>query len=53
MIRLRPYQEQALQVFQENGNRGIFDMATGTGKTFTSIACANAFYEDNKRQFLV
>jgi len=31
------YQIQAMKKWQENGYRGIFDMATGTGKTITAL----------------
>ena len=31
------YQEEAIQKWEENGYCGIFDMATGTGKTYTGL----------------
>jgi superfamily II DNA or RNA helicase len=31
------YQRQAMEKWRENGYRGIFDMATGTGKTLTAL----------------
>jgi superfamily II DNA or RNA helicase len=31
------YQLEAMQTWQSNGYRGIFDMATGTGKTLTAL----------------
>ena len=34
---LRKYQVDAISGWLENGGRGIFEMATGTGKTFTAI----------------
>lgn len=34
---LRPYQEQAINAWKENGYKGFFEMATGTGKTYTSL----------------
>lgn len=37
-IRLRLYQLEAVDSFVNHGGRGIFDMATGTGKTFTAIS---------------
>jgi superfamily II DNA or RNA helicase len=37
--KLRAYQETALQAWIANGRRGIFEMATGTGKTMTAMAC--------------
>ncbi|MCS6143124.1 DEAD/DEAH box helicase family protein [Latilactobacillus curvatus] len=53
MIELRDYQKKAIQAFQSHNNRGILDMATGTGKTFTSIACAEANFQMVKHQVLI
>ena len=39
MPRLRLYQKTAIHNWVENDYRGIFEMATGTGKTFTAIGC--------------
>lgn len=36
--RLRPYQKSAIEKWAENGYRGIFNMATGTGKTVTAVS---------------
>lgn len=36
---LRDYQEEAIDNWIDAGKRGIFEMATGTGKTFTSLGC--------------
>lgn len=36
-IYLHDYQMEALDEWEKNGFRGIFDMATGTGKTFTGL----------------
>ena len=36
---LRPYQKTAIAEWVKNGHRGIFEMATGAGKTFTGIGC--------------
>ena len=38
---LRPYQREAVDVWREKGHRGILEMATGTGKTKTAVACIN------------
>lgn len=35
--RLYPFQEKAISEFVSNGYRHFYEMATGTGKTFTSI----------------
>jgi len=42
---LRPYQQEAVNAWQENGQRGLFEMATGTGKTFTALAATEAACE--------
>lgn len=36
-IKLHDYQMNAINVWERNGFRGIFDMATGTGKTYTGL----------------
>jgi len=33
----RTYQEKAIEKWEENGRRGILDMATGTGKTIVAL----------------
>jgi superfamily II DNA or RNA helicase len=38
---LYEYQKEAVKAWNQNGFRGIFEMATGTGKTFTALACLN------------
>lgn len=53
MIELRDYQKTAISQFEMNGRSGILDMATGTGKTITSLFAANLHLEENNRQFLV
>jgi len=35
----RPYQVEAYENWMKNGYKGIFAMATGTGKTITSLNC--------------
>ena len=39
-IRLRKYQKQAIKAWVDNGHKGFFVMATGTGKTWTAIYAA-------------
>ena len=39
-IDLRHYQREAIDGWKQHNNRGIFEMATGTGKTFTALAAA-------------
>jgi len=36
-VRLREYQNTAIREWISNGSRGIYNMATGTGKTITAI----------------
>lgn len=50
---LREYQNDAIRKWQENGNRGIFEMATGTGKTFTAIGCIDKLRREHKKLFVV
>jgi len=40
IINLRPYQKEAIDSWKRMNFRGIFEMATGTGKTFTALAAA-------------
>lgn len=37
---LRPYQNDAIEAWVQAGCRGVFEMATGTGKTVTALAAA-------------
>ncbi len=43
------YQQQAIDTWAENSYCGIFDMATGTGKTFTGLGAVVRLFRDNKR----
>ena len=43
----RKYQREAYQKWTENGYNGIFAMATGTGKTITSLNCVLEEYQKN------
>ena len=43
----RPYQIDAYQAWKGRGKRGVFAMATGTGKTITSLNCALEEYRDD------
>lgn len=38
-IKLYSYQEEAIQAWKDNSFTGLFEMATGTGKTVTALAC--------------
>lgn len=41
----RDYQKEALEAWVNNGYQGIFAMATGTGKTITSLNCLLELYK--------
>ena len=45
-IKLFDYQEKAIQKWVENGYKGFYVMATGTGKTWTAIYSAKKLIED-------
>lgn len=53
MIKARGYQIDAVNSFKNNNWRGILEMATGTGKTITSLIIANEYKEECKRAFLI
>lgn len=40
----RPYQKQAFENWRKNHQKGLFAMATGTGKTLTSLNCLLQIY---------
>lgn len=40
-MKLRDYQMDAIRKWSDNNFHGIFEMATGTGKTFTALGCIN------------
>ncbi len=44
-LELRPYQEEAIGAWFRNGGRGIFAMATGSGKTITALGAATRLFE--------
>ena len=43
--KLRFYQQDALDSWFDNECRGIFELATGTGKTFTALKCLEKLYK--------
>lgn len=45
----RPYQEEAFKNWKANGQKGLFAMATGTGKTITALNCLLEIY--NSRHY--
>ncbi len=50
---LNDYQKQAIEGLINNDWKGILEMATGTGKTITSIAASMKYYEKRDRIFLI
>ncbi len=45
LITLRDYQNEAIEAWFSSGHRGLLEMATGTGKTITSLAASVRLYE--------
>ena len=43
---LRGYQDEAISNWIENDRRGVLQMATGTGKTFTAIGCLSKIIKE-------
>lgn len=52
-VKLRPYQIEAIKKWAENNLRGIFDMATGTGKTYTALAAIATLYKCKNKNLAV
>ncbi len=52
-IKLHDYQHKAIEKWREAGCRGVFEMATGTGKTITSLAAATIVYQERGRLALI
>lgn len=50
---LRDYQIKAVSSWMHNGQKGIFEMATGTGKTYAAIGCLVEVLKNEKRFFAV
>ena len=53
MRKPRDYQLEAINSWFDNGNKGIFEMATGTGKTFTAITALKRVISSEKGLFCV
>lgn len=50
---LKKHQKEALQKWQKNNYKGILELATGAGKTITSIYGAVKMYENRKKLLLI
>lgn len=50
---LYSYQNDAIDEWVKNNYHGIFDMATGTGKTYTGLGAAARVYADKKRVAII
>lgn len=50
---LREYQIEAIENWKNNGYHGIFDMATGTGKTYTGLGAVAKLFEEKKRLAII
>lgn len=48
-IKLRDYQKLAIKNWLDSGMKGIFEMATGTGKTFTALGCLNEIQKNESK----
>jgi superfamily II DNA or RNA helicase len=62
MIKIRPprkkivlwdYQVKAVKNWFDNNKKGIFEMATATGKTFAALACAQELKKEHKSLAIV
>src|SRR5690606_35186224 len=52
-LELRPYQIEAIRAWSKNGGKGIFAMATGSGKTVTALTLASKVAEKNHPLVLI
>ena len=50
---LYPYQEKAINQFCKNGYQHFYEMATGTGKTFTSVKTIKRLKKEKKDKMFV
>jgi len=52
-IVLRDYQREAVDAWFANGKRGLFEMATGTGKTYTALGALDELLASGDEQLFV
>ena len=52
-VDLHDYQKEAINTWADKDYCGIFDMATGTGKTYTGLGAAVRLFQDKKRLALI
>lgn len=52
-VTLHDYQKDAIEAWAQNGFQGIFDMATGTGKTFTGLGAVARLCEETDNHLAV
>lgn len=52
-ITLRDYQKEAVRNWEINGGKGLFEMATGTGKTYTAIGALERVVNESDHPFVV
>lgn len=52
-FKIREYQNSAIHIWEEKGFRGIYDMATGTGKTLTALASIEYLYRKNRERLAI
>ena len=50
---LRTYQSEAIEAWFENGCRGMWEMATGTGKTITALSALARLRDERKHLFVL
>lgn len=52
-FKIRVYQNSAIHTWEEKGFRGIYDMATGTGRTLTALASIEYLYRKNRERLAI
>lgn len=52
-FKIREYQRIAIQIWESKKFRGIYDMATGTGKTLTALASVEYLFRKNNNRLAI